>query len=427
MNATQLVVALVFGCMVQPIYAREISLADTLSLAEKVSPDIQSGRARESQAKSDITIATSYLYPSLNLSAVDSWGLPGSGSPTPPDIGGILDSPYRNGFGIGVLARVSVFDLRPWLGRNVARAQSNSVQEQTKVVRLNTYLSTLQAFVDAARYLGQEHVWANIAKRVNSVEDTLKKRVKVGQYNDVARLLIQDQQDQAHIMQASFHERYLQAKKRVALFIDLDENEISVASALTFPKEVHHIHISVAKSPFLARAEFDVHAAKAQARQTLSEHFPRLYATASGGYLVNTRLVDPQYYSIWLGVTVPLFEGFRLVANDRRAGQVQQEKRSTVQATELALNESYARYDESINAARVELAMLDNERKASEQAIELAQDRFLNFLGSVIDLREALRDLTRIDGQIVDRKADLFLASSSKAILQGAVADDFKP
>ena len=55
------------------------------------------------------------------------------------------------------------------------------------------------------------------------------------------------------------------------------------------------------------------------------------------------------------------------------------------------------------------------------KAFNLAKQRYLSFLGTVIDLREAVRNLARIELQSNDKNADLILALGSKAALNGSL------
>ena len=56
----------------------------------------------------------------------------------------------------------------------------------------------------------------------------------------------------------------------------------------------------------------------------------------------------------------------------------------------------------------------------------MAKNRYLKFQGSLVDLRDALRNLGRIEVDLEDTRADLLEALGSKALLDGAVPQEIK-
>ena len=55
----------------------------------------------------------------------------------------------------------------------------------------------------------------------------------------------------------------------------------------------------------------------------------------------------------------------------------------------------------------------------ANQAFTLAKKRYYNFEGTLVDVREAVRNLERIQSEVIDVKIDLLLAKGSKALLNG--------
>lgn len=399
---------------------KELTLAQVVQLAEKISPSLRASRSREIETSASLSVSKSYLYPTLDLSAVDSFGFAGSSGPTPPEFGGILNSPYRVGPGVGVVTRFTLFDLGNWHAVDAAQEDLHASEEDAKITRLKVDQAALSSFLEAARARGDLEVWKDITSKVEDVEKSLKRLVKTGQYSDVSRLLIKDQVDEARMNWLAFDERYKQAVKRLAMLTGLNENTIVCPTASSLDERSLNFLQPNIRSPLVSHAAAELKAAHFHASEAESKHLPKVYAAASAGYLNDTRLVPSQNYSAWVGVTLPLFEGFRISSEAQRARAVADEKESRLSAVQLDLDETNTRYDETINIARLELKLLKDQHETALRAFALARQRYLAFLGTVIDLREALRNIARIESQINARRAELLLALGSKAVLNGS-------
>ena len=131
----------------------------------------------------------------------------------------------------------------------------------------------------------------------------------------------------------------------------------------------------------------------------------------------HTRLVDRKDYSGGFGLVLPLFEGNRITKEIHRAQSLASEKEQDVFSARMALADINARYDEIISASRVKLDYLGREDKVARQALKLAKDRYADFSGTMVDVREALRNFERIEEELNDVKTDLLLAVGSKALV----------
>jgi outer membrane protein TolC len=133
-----------------------------------------------------------------------------------------------------------------------------------------------------------------------------------------------------------------------------------------------------------------------------------------------SRLVNKRDYSGGFGVTMPIFEGYRIQSQIHQAQALAAQRDQDLNAVRLQLDELNAHYDEIINASRVQLDYLQKELEVADRAFELAKKRYYDFQGTLVDVREAVRNLERIQSEVIDIKADLLLALGSKALLNGA-------
>jgi outer membrane protein TolC len=395
---------------------RELSATEVLRLAEKVSPNLKASTARESQANAELGIAKSYLYPSFYLDAVDSFGFAGSNIPTPNQFGGLMNSPFRVGPSIGVLGKLTLFDLNNWYAIDTLSAKVHLREENSKVKRVQLDQTTLQIYFDAVRSRGQMEIWQGISEKTQSVVKTVQRLVKNGQYSEVQLFLIQDQADEAFLKQTTFQGRYHQALKHLALLIGLDHQQISCPIPIKI--EENQVNFSnPTTSSWINQAEADLKLAQTQATQVFSEHYPKLSLLGSFGYLSDVRLVNSENYSIWIGLTLPLFEGFRISSEYQRAQAAVDEKENLLLESKLELNNWNIHYDEQIQTARLELQILDRQHRAAIRAFDLAKSRYLSFLEPLIHLKETIRNVARIEVQKNETRSDLLLAIGQKSVL----------
>jgi outer membrane protein TolC len=186
----------------------------------------------------------------------------------------------------------------------------------------------------------------------------------------------------------------------------LDENSVAVIQDAT-------------KNPYLNFAEDEVQTAKALSSGATAERLPRLYATGSVGLMDNSRLVSQNDYSGWVGVSFPLFEGFRIASEEKKAQASFREKNDRLSATQLQVDDVNAQFDEAINVAHGQLQVLGPQHDAAARNFSLAKDRYLNFLGTVTDLEESVRNVAEIETEMNNAQMDLLTSLGGKRLFNG--------
>lgn len=396
-----------------------LSLKEVVQLTEKASPELRISSQRKQEAHLSTTVARSALLPKLDLSAADSWGYPGSSSPVPLEFGGLLTSPFRVGATAGLIGRLTIFDLGQWRGLEESQENVRIATEQSEVTRIQVDQTAINLYFEAATYRGESEAWENTISRLDPILRYIKKLVKNGQYSEVQRLLLEDQLSEAELKKAVSWDHYQMSLKRLALFTGLTDSPIQIppGSSLITAK-IQDVAQNL-ESPVLRRAQAEIRAAKVSASKISAQHLPKLYAAGSAGFMESSRLVTKQDISGWIGVTVPLFEGFRINAESERAKVIANEKEDNLIATQLVFEDLNTQYDDTIRSERIQLAFLARERTQATQALELTRQRYLAFLEPVLNLKEAIRNLTRIDTQINKSSAQLLRAQANKLVLNG--------
>ena len=160
--------------------------------------------------------------------------------------------------------------------------------------------------------------------------------------------------------------------------------------------------------------------------QYSAENLPVLEVAGGAGYLSDTRLVGSQDYSLFVGVSLPIFEGFRIDAQEKAARAETQARQAEVSADQLVLDDLNVRYLEQMQEAREDLATLSVEQDQAQKAAALARQRYLAFLGPLSDLQQALKDMVNVGLQTAEAKTQLLSAMGEKYLLGGGTSDAVK-
>ncbi len=397
----------------------ELTLEQTLALAEKTSPDLKAVMAREKESQQSSTIAESGFFPTLDLAAVDSGGFPGSSSGL-DGFSGLVSSPYRQGAAAGAFSKWDLIDLSVWHDVSAAHYAYHASQQTTRVQRALIDEQVLRVYLEAVRDRGDSEAWQDMAGQLTSIRDTVARFVRNGQYSEVERILIEDQLESANLETEDFNRQYQTALTRLGLLTGLDSKTIACPAPLGLSEDNLSGLQDNGISPLVSRADFEAKAASETTAKFSTENLPKLEVAASAGYLSDARLVNSEDYSVFVGVTVPIFEGFRIDAEEKRAKAEEEAKQNEVSSAQLTLADLNAQYDEQIQTARSDLKTLLPEKETAAKAVVLAKSRYLSFLGPLADLQQALKDKVGVDTQIAEVKTKLLLALGSKLFLNGA-------
>ena len=90
-----------------------------------------------------------------------------------------------------------------------------------------------------------------------------------------------------------------------------------------------------------------------------------------------------------------------------------------IEATKQRLAEMNAKYDLVIHSSQTRLRHLDSEYALAKKAFNVAKNRYFSLEGELIDLREAFRNLARVETEREETRTRLLQASGSKTLLNG--------
>jgi outer membrane protein TolC len=279
----------------------------------------------------------------------------------------------------------------------------------------------LGVYLAGVRTRGESEAWQKMVAELIGVQKTVERFVRNGQYSEVEKILIEDQLKDANREASDFNLKYQTALTRLGLLTGMDPAQIACPPPAELSEEGLSGLSGGDASPLVLGAEYAQKSAKETVGKYSAQNLPKLEVAASAGYLSDTRLVGSQDYSVFVGITVPIFEGFRIDAQEKKAQAEEEAKADELASAQLTLADLNAKYDEQIVTAREDLATLVPEQTSAQRGVEIAKQRYLSFLSPLANLQQALKDMVNVDTQIAEVKTNLLLAMGAKAFLDGKV------
>jgi outer membrane protein TolC len=398
-------------------HAQSLSLTKTLELAESTNPAVFAQRMQVSAAHEELRASRSTYLPSLDLSGVALDGSPGGFAIE--DVGNNLSASQRIGTGGGVILKQTIWDF----GRTdalVEKSKANQTVQEKRVAlsRVGVDLEVLRTYFYCAFYHAEIKSATEIADEARYVAKETNKFVQAGQRSIVERYLVDAQTKQAETRVAELQKRQEEIRTRLgaelAMGSRVDCQTLGQQSA-----EIAALEKSPQKNPLIEISAATVKMAEQDYEASQAERRPNLVAIATGGYFDGNNLDQKWNYGAGLGVTIPLFEGFRLEANVNRAAALKQSAQEEKKSTELGVVEQNSRFLEARNGLGVRMSSLKLELDLAQKAFKFAQKRYFSGQGSLIDLREALRNLSRVETSINETQRDLYIARTSQVVYNG--------
>jgi adhesin transport system outer membrane protein len=415
----QILIALLFAGVSRLGIAREVSLTEALTLAEHYSPRLRAATLQDQAARKGIVAAESAYYPTITADGEDTWGFSGSGGAM--GIPGLVGSTFRSGVTAGLVATDTLYDFgRTESSVKTARSGARIKSEEIGVDAYALDVDLLRTFYDCARYRSEYENWSALHDKTQYVAKEIARFVSTGQRSVVDKYLSQAQVDQAWTNSSYFLSRMNSTVKRLALLTGLAESGLTCPALPRLDESSPLAGSDV--SPYVRRAEAEVDLARNRLSAARSDYLPKIVGVASVGTMQRALLIDKTDYSGGLGIVVPLFDGLGTIYRVGQAKTQLDSKAQELAAIRLDMDEADSKFDEAINASKARLKHLENELQLSEEGFHVAQDRYFRLQGTLVDLRDTIDNLGRIETDISDTQANFLEASGSKALLNGAMA-----
>lgn len=396
-----------------------LSLSDVILRAEQFSPNLKAAEERENSARQSLRISQSLYYPTLDAVALDSTGFPSSAK-EPAGFNGVMSSPYRVGLAGGAYSTFTFFDLTREYGVKVARFGIQLSHEETKVRRLDVDLTAMNLYVDAVLDLAQRETWKGIQNEIDRLYSVVKKFVRNGQYSEVTSWLLKNQTEQALRKQEDFDLAYRAALHRIEIDIGAPPSSITIQGLSTLEPALNELtQHHLAESPLVTRPQAQTQTSQAVVLEQSAQNWPRLLGIASAGAMDDSRLLPVQNYSAWIGLTFPIFEGFRITAEEQKAQAEAERSAYLAKQAQLELEDTDTKLNQQTLTHQSDVKHYRAEREYALKALKLAEYRYTTFIGDLADVRDSLYSYEDAESGLNAAQVDLYRSLLSRAIIDG--------
>ena len=400
-----------------------VTLQQVLDLAEQSSPRVQSLKSFEEAASAGIGIAKAAMLPTVDFQAIDSLGFPGSTGYL--GAGGVMGSPYRSGLAGGFVVQQQVYDFgRTDANIDVAQRDVEARRQRTYFEAEQARAKALHIYANCIQLKAQSEFFKGLVDETITVAKEVEGYVQTGQRTIVDRYLSQAQVEEAKTSQAVAEAQLGESEKALALAIGLTGSRpncpnMNQEATWTLPSSLEEI-------PYVATAVADLKTEEARREVIRSSYMPKINLVGSLGVMERARLVAKTPYAIGIGVSVPIFDGFKDDYELERSRALISSRQFEISARKLEISTTNAHYDELIAAANVRLQHLKREQALAQKAVDLARQRYSNAEGSLTDVRESIRNLSRTSSAAIAASASKFEASSAKALANAGKVSSYR-
>lgn len=407
-------------CLSSSLSAAEkniLSVDQVMHLTELNSPQLSADRYRELAAHKSVDIARANYFPTLNFEAIQSTGFPGSSSSV--GVTGLMDSPFREGLSTGLVAQQIVYDFgRTYYDVEASKKETEYTHQSTRVTLYQVKQLALQTFYECSFFRTQQMKWENLAKESCVITKEAQHFVDTGQRSIVDRYLSKAQTEEAQTAAAFYGTRLKESIYRLAVIMGVPADHFMCPLLPHQLTKSLNPNIGYEASPLLNRAVVGTKVAQARFKQEKANLLPKIVAVASVGEMAHKRLVQRQDYAAGIGLIFPIID-LHASGQIQRAKAVVSAREKDVEAEKQYLGEANARYDEIIKSSEVKLNHLHYEYELAQKAFKSAKERYFSLEGDLVDLREAWRNLVRVETEVDSTRTQLLQASGSKALLNG--------
>jgi outer membrane protein len=334
---------------------------------------------------------------------IDSTGFPGSSGGL--GIGGIVGSPYRSGVGAGLVLKGTIYDFGRTQNRvALANAREKGTKIDSEVSVLNIKKEAILHLIQCSHWLSLAEKWKDLSASSSLVQREVRRFIKTGQQSVVDQFLVDSQVEEANTQLAEY-------EARVKVELEALNILMGTHDEIACP-EIDHLVIdatpgSLEQAPFLRKAQLDSKYAQQQVDVFKSDYYPELLGLASLGEDEKSRLVNKQDYALAIGLRFPLFEGFRTTHEVHEAQANSNAQSEAVISSREFLKLGMLKFEGQIRTRSIRLDHLKSEMELALHGFSTAKKRYFAFEGKLVDLRESLRNLSRVETLQIDTQSEI--------------------
>ncbi|MGZ3722478.1 MAG: TolC family protein [Bdellovibrionales bacterium] len=399
---------------------RELSILEVLKRAEEFDPRLKGSRFQEQAAEENISVQKSNYMPNLSAAAVASTGNPGSFSMF--DVDSEISSTQRVGAGGALVLKQNLWDFGRTLNAvDTAKGQKEVEKKRFAILKVDVDVLVLRTYIGCAFLRAQVENSRFMAQQAKLLANETDKFVRSGQRSVIERYLVDAEAKEAETRIAEFSERVTATQKRLAIELGSSTEEQVICSDLSsVGSALDKLEKKSGKNPLLDFQKARVQVARSRLDQANAESRPVLYGMATGGYFDDKSLKDKTIYAAGVGIKLPLFEGFRIDSTIRQNQAQLSAEEAGLDSSRLNIDRVNSQYEEQILALKTRLDFLEKEKKLAKEVFALAKKRYGSLQGTMVDLRESIRNMNRVLQSTDEAYRDLFIAKGERSLVNGS-------
>ena len=391
-----------------PALSVQISLREALVRIGEVSPLVRESNLLVKEADASIGVSQASRLPQISAQAFWSHGSPGVFAVTGVDANyGTFD---RSGAGLGIDLKQDIYDFGK-SGHEIAAEEARKVTQQTTLdtEKSRAQLELLHVYVRCAYLTSSLATAQKIEAMSKMVARETDRFVKSGQRSIIERYLLDSQTKVAETRVAETKVKLEVIEKRLTALLQLQPSSNQSKQStpvcenlVTLFNDARTMSPSTSINSLLRVEEARLRQFDELQKSAHADLLPRFVLEAQGGYF-NAEHLNPDgqnrqnfNYGIAVGITMPLYTGHRIESKIGEAQAQYEHQRAVVARTIEKIQQENFSYDEQIQSLDVRLVYLEKENELANKVFELAKNRYDNFQGTMIDVRDSLREQMRV-------------------------------
>ncbi len=376
--------------------AAPLTLEESLRLARRHNPLLQTVRLDRQIARQQVRQADSSLYPRVDLQG----GYTAQLAPQAMSVAGQTLETQQGDYPFASVAiSQTLYDFgRRDARRKEARAAADAVASGISSQEQEVSLQVIEAYF--AVLAGEQLITADKEEL-----DTVTKHRQVAQALFDNGVVTRNDLLQADVRLASARQRLLDQQNRVAnLRLQLnfligappDQHQELMEPVTTPPRATPNITAALARRPDLQNLRSLVSLHDQEVREAGTLFYPELYARLGLDYLQNDKVREQTIYAGTVGLKINLFDGFSSSAGREKAIAVRSRSQQQLQLAQkqARLEIATASNDAKIAQERINVTLAAI--RQGEENLRINQDRYQERVGTATEVLDAQTLLTQV-------------------------------
>jgi outer membrane protein len=403
------------------VRATDMPLFEALKQAEKSSPKIASDKFLQEASSEEIKIQKSKYYPELNAAVIASTGNPGSFALM--DVDSDISAANRVGAGGALILKQDIWDFgRTSHAVETAELQQQLTRQQNSLSQLDIDHEVLRTYLDCSFLKTQIANSRKIVSRTKILTREMDRYVRSGQKSIIGKYLMEAEEKSAETRVAEFSERLKINEVRLSQLLGQRAEVVSCQNLASVDKDVAKMR-GGSSSPVLEAQKTRSQIAQAKLSQARAEQMPQVFGMAMAGFFDSDRLKDRDNYAVGVGVSIPLFAGYRIDSRVGKESAQLKAEQASLDFSQQQIDQANSKYDERIQSLQVRLKFLEEEETQGSKVLDLAHKRYEDLQGNMSDLRDSIQNINRISLTADETRRDLLISLGEKSLFNGFVLE----